>query len=97
MCATNETINESFFKIKLENKLEQIKINLIIESNGYLYAELLDKNKNSIKEFTFNDCNKINEIDSIDYIINWNNNSIIPNNSMYIYFKFKNAKIYSIE
>jgi len=97
MCATNETINESFFKIKLENKLEEIKINLIVDIDGYLYAELLDENKNPIQNFTFNDCNKISEIDRLDHIASWGNNSLVPNTCIYISFKFKNAKIYSIE
>jgi hypothetical protein len=95
MYVTNELFNESYFKIKLENNKE-IKLNINVESNGYLQLELLDENKNPIEEFTFNDFNKIIEIDSIDYIINWNNKTIIPNNSVYISFKFINARIYSI-
>jgi hypothetical protein len=98
MFITNKTIDESFFKIKLENILDKkIKINLIVDIDGYLYAELLDQNKNPIKNFTFNNFDCVFNSDRLDLIISWNNNNCIPDNCIYISFKFKNAKIYSIE
>lgn len=96
-CITNTSDDESFFTLKLEFNIEQIILNLVVRSNGYLYAELLDVNNIPIEEYSFNEFEKINNIDDINYILKWKNKIKIPSNSVFISFKFKNAEIYSIE
>lgn len=93
----NKTDNESVFKIKLDNYLEEIKLNINVKNNGYLILELLDINKQIINNYSFDEFNKISDIDSTNYIASWNNESKIPKNTFYISFKLYNAMIYSIE
>ena len=93
----NKTDNESVFKIKLDNYLEEIKLNINVKNNGYLILELLDINKQIINNYSFDEFNKISDIDSTYYIASWNNESKIPKNTFYISFKLYNAMIYSIE
>ena len=94
---SNKSDNECTFQIKLtkfnENK---IKLNLKVNNNGYILIQLCDKDNQIIPNYDFDSFDKISNIDSLEYIVSWNNNSTLPYNELIISFKLYKAKLYTI-
>ena len=58
--------------------------------------QLYDKDNKIIPGYEFDYFDKISVIDSLDYVVSWNNNSIIPYDDIIISFKLYNSKLYNI-
>lgn len=94
---TNDQDKESLIITKLiELEKNSIKVNLSVESNGYVEVELHDEKNKTIDNFTFEKFDKITNYDSIDHILSWNSFSLIPTNKVIMKIKLLKAKIYTI-
>ena len=94
---TNKSDSECTFQIKLTkfNK-NKLVINLQVSDMGYVLIQLHDKDNNILTGYEFDSFDKISIVDSLDYVVSWNNNSIISYDDIIISFKLYNARLYNI-
>ena len=94
---SNKSDNECTFQIKLTkfNK-NKLVINLQVSDMGYVLIQLHDKDNNILTGYEFDSFDKISIVDSLDYVVSWNNNSIISYDDIIISFKLYNARLYNI-
>jgi len=94
---TNKTDIECIFQLKLR-KFNQgsIVLNLEVSEIGYILIQLCDKDNKIIPGYEFDYFDKISGVNSLNYLVSWNNNSIIPYYDIIISFKLYNAKLYTI-
>jgi hypothetical protein len=96
--SNNNLISKILFKpfILKNNK---IIINFKTFKKGYIKFQLLDSKKTILNNYSFSNFNLINEnIDSFNFELLWNNNSLIENNNQEIYLELEgtNFELYSI-
>lgn len=94
---SNKSDSECTFQIKLTkfNK-NKLVINLQVSDMGYVLIQLHDKDNNILTGYEFDSFDKISIVDSLDYVVSWNNNSVIPYDDIIISFKLYNARLYNI-
>ena len=94
---TNKTDSECTFQLKLTkfNK-NKLVLNLEVNDNGYLLIQLSDKDNKILPGYDFDSFDKISTVNSLDYVVSWNNNSTLPYNELIISFKLYKAKLYTI-
>jgi hypothetical protein len=93
---TNDKNKETQIKLNLLKFNEPISMNLSIEEDGYLIAELYNKNNKLISEYSFNNFDIIKNINSDNYLLTWKSKTFSDNNEIYISIKFFKAKLYTI-
>jgi len=94
---TNKTDSECTFQLKLTkfNK-NKLVLNLEVNNNGYLLIQLSDKDNKIIPGYDFDSFDKISTVNSLDYVVSWKNNSILPLHELNVTFKLYNVKLYKI-
>jgi hypothetical protein len=91
-----DIIQKAQFKL-MHFEEKNIKINFKTEENGYIFVQLKDENYKIIEGYSFNDFEVISQnISEFEYILSWNNNSMINNDKIYIEIEGVNFNIYSI-
>ena len=75
----------------------KIKLNYHTNKNGYIKVELQDIDRKTLKGYEIENCDKIIG-DQLDYVVTWNNRSIIDNIPINLLVRIKliNARIYSV-
>ena len=94
---TNNNYEESQIKTKLiELENNSIKMNLTVNPDGYLIAELYYENNEMITGFDFNNFDRLVNVDSTDVTVSWNSVSEISVDKVFMKIKFYKSKIYTI-
>lgn len=88
--------NESEISLQLLKINGYIKLGFNMEEDGYIKVQIEDENKQIIDGYSYNDFLNINNYNSNEYILKWNNKDNIFNTNIYVNIKFLKAKIFSI-
>ena len=90
---TNDTVQSTFLTKKIEVDNKMIKINCLVDDDGFVKIEIINSNNDIVCKFDDHDI--ITKGDYYDKILTWNGKDSVEDKYMYIKCSFKNAQIYS--
>ena len=93
---TNSDNNEAILKTKLITFSNNIILNYSIKDTGYIKIQVLDKDNNIIPDYSFDDFDELTMKDSIDYVLSWNKNKMLPTDTVKLEIKIFNANIFCL-